>query len=131
MTDALCGMIWVAIGGAIGGPLRFFVSSVIGRRIGEIFPWGTLAVNVSGAFVIGGVAGIASAALIERGSAAWLLAVTGVLGSYTTVSSLSLQTLALVRTGERRAALSNVAATLALGLAAAAAGYALTAGLAA
>ena len=131
MGDALYGMIWVAFGGAIGGPLRFFVSSAAGRRTGETFPWGTLAVNVSGAFVLGALAALAAGRGMTQGSAAWLLVVTGILGSYTTVSSFSLQTLALLRTGERRAALGNVAATLALGLSAAAGGYALAAGLAA
>ena len=39
--------------GALGGMARYFVSGFVARRVGETFPWGTLIINVSGAFVIG------------------------------------------------------------------------------
>ena len=44
---------WVIIGSALGGMARYGVSGGVARRIGETFPWGTLAVNMSGSFVIG------------------------------------------------------------------------------
>src|SRR5258708_39239725 len=44
---------WVIIGSALGGMARYAISGAVARRIGETFPWGTLAVNVSGSFVIG------------------------------------------------------------------------------
>lgn len=118
MVDTLAALPWVALGGAIGGPARFFLSGLVGRRFGETFPWGTLAVNVSGAFAIG----VASVALGAAGGAPWLFAVTGVLGSYTTVSSFSLQTLALARDGQVGAAGVHAAASLAACIGAAAAG---------
>jgi CrcB protein len=117
MADTLAALPWVALGGAIGGPARFFLSGFIGRRVGETFPWGTLAVNVSGAFAIG----VLAVALATSGGA-WLFAVTGVLGSYTTVSSFSLQTLALARDGQVGAAGVHAAASLAACIGAAAAG---------
>ena len=43
----------VALGSALGGMARYFVSGFVARRVGETFPWGTLLVNVSGAFLIG------------------------------------------------------------------------------
>lgn len=101
MVDSLAAMAWVALGGAIGGPARFWVSGIIARRFGETFPWGTFVVNVTGAFTIG----LVSTALLRTSvGPAWQFAVTGVLGSYTTVSSFSLQTLALARDGQTRAA---------------------------
>jgi CrcB protein len=112
MADALAALPWVALGGAIGGPARFFVSGLVGRRIGETFPWGTLAVNVSGAFVLG-VLSATVLRLAAPASEAWLLLVTGVLGSYTTVSSFTLQTLALAREGQVRQALLNTGASFA------------------
>ena len=113
----------VALGGALGGALRFWVSGVVGRRFGEGFPWGTLVVNVSGSTLIGAIAGL----VLSPGTYAigqptvWALLIVGVLGSYTTVSSFSLQTLTLLRSGERGRAVANVVASVALCPAAAAA----------
>jgi fluoride exporter len=120
----LIGLAWVALGSALGGTARFFVSGLIGRRVGETFPWGTMAVNVTGAFAIG----IIAAADIRHVSIhvpdSWQFAVVGILGSYTTVSSLSLQTVALARDGEYARAGGNVLLSLALGLSAVALGFA-------
>lgn len=116
---------WVAVGAAAGGALRYFVSGFVGRRVGEAFPWGTLVVNVSGAFAIGVMAAIVRGPVSDT----WLFGVTGLLGAYTTVSSFSLQTLALAREGGTRQAFNNVAPSVALGLAAAALGYVATAAM--
>lgn len=118
MAETLAALPWVALGGAIGGPARFFLSGLIGRRFGETFPWGTLAVNVSGALAIG----VLSVMLGAGGGSTWLFAVTGVLGSYTTVSSFSLQTLALARDGQVGAAGVHAGVSLAACIGAAAAG---------
>jgi len=116
-------MLAVAIGGALGGALRFWVSGVIARRFGERFPWGTLVVNVSGAAMIGAIAGLvlAPGSHSIRQPTVWAVLVVGVIGSYTTVSSFSLQTLALLRSGEPGRAAANVAASVSLCPAAAAA----------
>lgn len=116
----------VAIGGALGAVARFWLSGMVGRRIGETFPWGTLVVNVSGAGMVGFLAGaLGTPSPGTSPSMLWLALVTGVLGSYTTVSSFSLQTLNLLRVGERRHALGNILASLVLCLVAAASGFAL------
>lgn len=121
MAETLVGLLWVVLGGALGGAARFFVSGLVGRRVGETFPWGTMTVNVTGCFVIGVLA--AGPALMQV-PFAWQAGVTGFLGCYTTVSSFSLQTLALVRDGEATRAGGNVALTLVACLAAVALGYA-------
>ncbi|UIJ73696.1 fluoride efflux transporter CrcB [Aurantimonas sp. HBX-1] len=112
----------VAAGSAAGGMARFFVSGLVARTAGEMFPWGTMVVNVSGAFAIGLIAALAQHHLVFAQPQAWALAVTGFLGSYTTVSSFSLQTLALARSGHRRRAVANVGVSLLLCLTAAASG---------
>jgi fluoride exporter len=110
----------VALGSALGGMARFFVSGVVGRRFGETFPWGTMVVNVSGALLLGLVAG----AVGEQGDTAfWAFIAIGCLGSYTTVSSFSLQTLALAREGDWRRAAGNVVLSLVLCLGAVTLGF--------
>ena len=44
---------WVSLGGAIGTAARFWLSGIVAQRYGQTFPYGTLAVNVTGSFVIG------------------------------------------------------------------------------
>ena len=130
MTEPIVGLAWVALGSALGGVARFFISGYIGRRIGETFPWGTMAVNVSGSLAVGFAAGIAGMATTQPPSHLWQLAVTGFLGSYTTVSSFSLQTLALARDGQLLRAAGNVLLSLALCIGCLAAGAAFGAAVA-
>lgn len=112
----------VAFGGALGGVARFWLSEFVTRRLGERFPWGTLVVNVTGSGLIGVAAALAlgSDGSITARPSAWALLVIGVLGSYTTVSSFSFQTLVLLNTGEPVRAGANVAASVFLCLGAAA-----------
>ncbi len=112
----------VAVGSGLGGVARFVVSGLVARAVGEEFPWGTLVVNVSGSFAIGILAQLHEAQLVAGWPAVWSLAVVGFLGSYTTVSSFSFQTLALARDGARSRAAMNVLLSLGLCLAAAALG---------
>jgi CrcB protein len=98
----------VLLGGFFGGILRFFVSGFVGRRVGETFPWGTLVVNVSGALVIGALAGLArSRGGVFAGEMFRELAFVGFLGGYTTVSSFCLQTLNLALDGQGLPAAMN------------------------
>lgn len=125
MTDWLLGICLVALGGGLGGMARFWVSGVIARRYGETFPWGTMVVNVTGAAMIGvlGAMLLTPETHAVRHIPLWAVFVVGLLGSYTTVSSFSLQTLALARDGEFAHALGNVLTSLALCISAAAGTY--------
>jgi fluoride exporter len=102
-------VVWIGLGSALGGLGRYLISGMVARRFGETFPWGTLVVNLSGALLIGVLAGAGALAVGEVRQ----FLIIGVLGSYTTVSSFSLQTLALVREGERWPALANILLSLA------------------
>ncbi|WP_298885314.1 fluoride efflux transporter CrcB [uncultured Bradyrhizobium sp.] len=124
MFIVLSGMIAIVVGSVLGGCTRYFVSGAIARRLGETFPWGTMTINVTGAFLIG----ILGALATHPGSVfatpnPWLFAVTGFLGCYTTVSSFSLQTLTLARNGEPVHALGNVVFSVGLCLAAVSCGF--------
>ncbi len=95
----------VALGSALGGMARYLVSVSVARALGTSFPWGTLAVNMSGALIIGLIAGWPG---MHTASGAWLFFAIGLCGSYTTVSSFSLQSVELLRKGEHTAAFINV-----------------------
>lgn len=99
--------------GGVGAMLRFLVDGAVTRRTGGGFPFGTLAVNLSGALVLGVFAGAAL-----RGDAYEVWGV-GLLGGYTTFSTWMLETHRL--TAERRglAAVVNVVGSVVLGVLAA------------
>jgi fluoride exporter len=95
--------LWIALGGALGSVARFWMSGAVARQFGETFPWGTIFVNVSGSFVIGVIAALASPeGRLDSPSRAWAVhfLMLGVCGGYTTFSSFSLQTLNLLRDRE-------------------------------
>ena len=103
----------IALGGALGSVARFALSGFVAHHWGETFPWGTLAVNVLGSFVIGFFATLTSPdgrLLVSPGGLQFFM--TGVLGGFTTFSSFSLQTLNLARDGEWWQAGGNVAASV-------------------
>lgn len=117
--------ILVSLGGAIGSAARFWISGLLAERYGTTFPLGTLAVNVTGSFVVG----LLAALTFPEGR--WLLTpsarvflMIGVCGGYTTFSSFSLQTLALAQEGEWLRAGINSVASFALCLIAVWLGYA-------
>ncbi|MGC1559029.1 MAG: fluoride efflux transporter CrcB [Bradyrhizobium sp.] len=122
----MSGFVSVILGTMFGGMARYFISGFVARRVGETFPWGTLFINVSGAFVIGifGALALDDASIFAEPDP-WLFAVTGFLGCYTTVSSFSLQSLALARDGQRTRAAGYVGFSVALCLGAVALGFAL------
>lgn len=92
---------WVGLGSALGGMARYLVSGLLARTIGETFPFGTLAVNILGSFVIGlfmALTGPDGRLLVDPHIRQFVA--VGVCGGFTTFSSFSLQTLALVQDGE-------------------------------
>lgn len=113
----------LVVAGGLGAVLRYQVDHRIQRRAGSEFPLGILAVNVSGALVLGVLVGSAA----HHGvSPTWLtVAGTGFIGAYTTFSTLAFDTVRLTETGAWRASTLNVAVSLILGVGAAAAGLAL------
>ena len=125
MTEPALVILLATLGGGLGGIARFWVSGLVAEAYGETFPWGTLTVNVTGAAAIGVLAALLLAPGAHQATTAplWAALVSGVLGSYTTVSSFSLQTLALVRNGEPIRAALNITGSLVLCLGAVTAGY--------
>ncbi|HSM06455.1 MAG TPA: fluoride efflux transporter CrcB [Longimicrobiales bacterium] len=120
-------LVAVGVGGALGATARYLVAGGLQGMLGDAFPWGTLGVNVSGSFLLGLLfAAVARGSIPPEFQA--LLAV-GILGSFTTFSAFSLETLALIQEGAWVRAATYALGSLALGLAAVAAGMALAGGL--
>lgn len=119
-------IVLVGIGGAVGSVLRYLVSGWVQNASGSVsFPYGTLAVNVIGCFVIGVLSYLADARGLLTPELRALF-VFGVLGGFTTFSSFGNETMALVRDGEMGHAFVNIAASLLLGLGAVYLGRSLT-----
>ncbi|QUR66785.1 fluoride efflux transporter CrcB [Mycobacterium spongiae] len=111
MTAAM----WVGVMllGGVGSVLRFLVDRTVARRMAPAFPFGTLTVNVTGAAVLGFLAGL------TLSKAAALLAGTALVGAYTTFSTWMLETQRLSEERQLLAAFANIAISVVLGVAAA------------
>lgn len=100
-------LLFIAMGGSIGAVLRYSASLGVTSLMGRGFPYGTLFVNVVGSLLIG----LLSVILLDRFNVGteWRAAIfVGVLGSFTTFSTFSLETLNLLEQGELVAATANV-----------------------
>lgn len=111
----------VAVGGAIGASLRYLAVQWMARTWPGV-PWGTMAVNVLGSFVMG----VAAALLLEKLSAGWgrlaPFLLSGVLGGFTTFSAFSLDVLYLIERGRPALAMGYVLGSVLLSVLALAAG---------
>jgi CrcB protein len=113
----------VFLGAGLGGVLRHGVNLAAARILGAGFPWGTLAVNVVGSFLMGLVAGW----LALRAGEGWsqpfrLFLATGILGGFTTFSAFSLDAALLWERGQGGMAAAYVAGSVVVSLAALAGG---------
>lgn len=119
-------MTWwaVALGALFGAPGRFYLDSAITARWGARQPWGTLAVNLLGSAVLGVLSALAGAGHLS--GTAYDLVGVGFCGAFTTFSTFVWETITLAEQGRSRGALVNVGLSLAGGLGAAGAAFALT-----
>ena len=108
-------MLLVGIGGAIGSILRFFTSIVAAQWFGAEFPYGTLIVNLSGAFVIGFVQQVGGEALLIPDNVRLFLT-TGMMGGLTTYSTFSYETVRLMETNAWHQAWINIFVTTTIAL---------------
>jgi CrcB protein len=111
-------LVWagVVLIGGTGAVVRFLADGVVSSAAGRDFPFGTMAVNLSGAVLLGLLTGLA------LGHDQALLFGTAAVGSYTTFSTWMLETQRLAEERQHRKAILNVAVSLAAGVAAAALG---------
>jgi fluoride exporter len=110
--------LWVALGAAIGGAFRYWCYGAAARLGAELFPWGTLFVNVSGSAVLGFFATLSGPdGRLLVGADTRVFVMAGLCGGFTTYSTFSLETLRLMQDRQWLHASLNIAGTLALCLA--------------
>lgn len=110
-------ILFIAGGGAIGAVMRYGASLGVYSLFGRGFPYGTLFVNVAGSLLMG----VLSIVLLDRFNVGpeWRAAIlVGLLGSFTTFSTFSLETLNLLEQGDMMRAMANIAFSIIVCLAA-------------
>lgn len=109
------GILWVALGGALGAVARYAVGVWVYERVGTRFPYGTLVANVTGCFLIGLVLTVVDAHVeINPG---WRYAIpVGFIGSYTTFSTFEYETLHAMQNGQMATAFLYFGTSLLMGL---------------
>jgi CrcB protein len=115
-------VLFVAAGAAIGAPLRFLTDRALQRMFPGRFPWGTFVVNVVGSFVLGLVTATA-------GPSVSAIMGTGFCGALTTYSTFSYETVRLIEGRNRLVGVTNVVASVLVGIAAATAGLVIGTGI--
>lgn len=104
----------VALGGALGALARWGASSWIQTRTGLQFPWGTLGVNLLGAFLLGTAYGVFENVQLPTASRSFLT--LGFLGAFTTFSTFSYEAVLLLQRGETGRAVGYLGGSVAAGL---------------
>lgn len=84
----------VAIGGALGAPSRFLLDGWVQRRLQASMPVGTVAINISGALLLGAVSGLVAGGHVA--TSVGLLAGTGFCGAFTTFSTMTFEAVRLI-----------------------------------
>jgi CrcB protein len=116
-------LVWISLGGGLGTAARYLLSAWLLGVLGPAFPYGTLAVNVIGSFLLGTIMHVGLQTTLISPTARLVLG-TGVMGGFTTYSTFNYETLQYLQEGAWAMASLNVVATLLVCLAAGALGVA-------
>jgi fluoride exporter len=109
--------LWVAVGAAVGAPLRYLVDRAVRARWGGGFPWGTLTVNMVGSVVLGALTGAVTALPVGVVPAAVQLVVgTGFCGALTTYSTFGHESVSLLEERSPARAVANLVGSVLAGL---------------
>ncbi len=107
-------VVWLSLGGALGVNARYWLAVAIDRLVGTRFPWATLAINVSGSFVLGVLATMMAG--FGNHHPARLFALVGFLGGYTTFSTFALESHKLAESGSVGRSLGYLVGSVAAGV---------------
>ncbi|MBI3770926.1 MAG: fluoride efflux transporter CrcB [Deltaproteobacteria bacterium] len=107
-------MVWVGLGGILGANARYLLAGWVAARLGAVFPYGTLLINVSGSFVLGLLMGVLEGHALSP--VVRLSVGIGFLGAYTTFSTFTYETVRLLEEGSILLGSANAFGSLAVGL---------------
>ena len=113
-------IVLIGIGGAAGSIIRYRIGKIIAQKAGSDFPWGTFAINISGALLLGLVMGL------DPGRNASLLIAEGFLGAYTTFSTFMVEGFHFFQDNKKKNAFVYIVITLVLGIIGYAGGFAIS-----
>ena len=105
----------VAMGGAVGSVLRYWIGGYVGDRLGGRFPYGTFVVNITGCFLIGLIVTLISEHANLNPNWRYLIPI-GFIGGYTTFSAFEYETFKSMQDGKMLIASLNVGLSVAVGL---------------
>jgi len=131
MTNAISNFTlytFIALGGACGASLRFYISQLVLNWLGKGFPFATLMVNITGSFVMGLLYQLIEQEILEINVHRTLIGI-GFLGAFTTFSTFSLDSVLLIQQGYLLKAAINILLNVSLCIAAAALGLYLVSAL--
>jgi len=122
--------VYVAMGCALGGVVRYLCAAAVRRRCGDAFPWGTLLVNLAGSFLLGALFALELTGGLEPDvwGPLWTFAGIGFCGGLTTFSTFSQENLVLLSRGARVPLALNLGVSVLAGLLAAVGGYLMASG---
>lgn len=112
----------VALGGAAGSVARYLLSKAVQDTAASAFPWGTMAVNVSGCLLIGLLYGLAAGDGARLGADLKLMLTVGFCGGFTTFSTFANESLTLAKAGDAVLSAVYIGSSVALGMLAVMAG---------
>ena len=107
-------ILYIALGGSVGAVSRFLMSQLINRTSNDIFPWGTITVNLLGSLLIGFFVEIFSRTVVPDNVRSILI--IGFLGAFTTFSTYALESISLLRGNEIKLFIQNILIHNVLGL---------------
>jgi len=107
-------ILYIAVGGSAGAVSRYLISGAVSRTSNDVFPWGTMAVNLFGSLLIGFFIELFSRSLIPGNLRSFLI--IGFLGAFTTFSAYAMESIDLLRGNEIKFFFQNVLIHNLLGL---------------
>jgi fluoride exporter len=99
-------LFFIALGGGLGASLRYLTSKSVQSLFNQLFPYGTLCVNICGSFLIGFLFFLFDHVIVPRDIRSFLT--IGFLGAFTTFSTYSLETINLLQEGDIKLGIMNI-----------------------